>query len=65
MVDRLSHREIEIVVALAEGLTNREIAERVGISEDAVASDLSRVLRKLGLRNRVQVAVWAVKQGLY
>jgi DNA-binding NarL/FixJ family response regulator len=65
MVDRLAHREIEIVVALAEGLTNREIAERVGISEDAVASDLSRVLRKLGLRNRVQVAVWAVKQGLY
>ena len=65
MVDRLSHREIEIVVALAEGLTNREIAERVGISEDAVASDLSRVLRKLGLRNRVQVAVWAVRQGLY
>jgi DNA-binding NarL/FixJ family response regulator len=65
MDERLSHREIEIVVALAEGLTNREIAERVGISEDAVASDLSRVLRKLGLRNRVQVAVWAVKQGLY
>ena len=65
MVDRLSHREIEIVVALAEGLTNREIAERVGISEDAVAFDLSRVLRKLVLRNRVQVAVWAVKQGLY
>ena len=65
MVDRLSHREIEIVVALAEGLTNREIAERVGINESAVASDLSRVLRKLGLRNRVQVAVWAVRQGLY
>ena len=65
MVDRLAHREIEIVVALAEGLTNREIAERVGISEDAVAFDRSRVLRKLGLRNRVQVAVWAVKQGLY
>jgi DNA-binding NarL/FixJ family response regulator len=64
MVDRLSHREIEIVVALAEGLTNREIAERVGISESAVAFDLSRVLRKLGLRNRVQVAVWAVRQGL-
>jgi DNA-binding NarL/FixJ family response regulator len=65
MDERLSQHEIEIVVALAEGLTNREIAERVGISEDAVASDLSRVLRKLGLRNRVQVAVWAVKQGLY
>ena len=65
MVDRLSHREIEIVVALAEGLTNREIAERVGINESAVAIDLSRVLRKLGLRNRVQVAVWAVRQGLY
>jgi DNA-binding NarL/FixJ family response regulator len=65
MVDHLSHHEIEIVVALAEGLTNREIADRVGISESAVASDLSRVLRNLGLRNRVQVAVWAVKQGLY
>ena len=65
MVDRLAQREIEIVVALAEGLTNREIAEQVGINESAVAIDLSRVLRKLGLRNQVQVAVWAVRQGLY
>ena len=39
MVDRLSHHEIEIVAALAEGLTNREIADRVGISESAIAVD--------------------------
>ena len=57
MVDRMSQHEIEIVIALAEGLTNRQIAERVGISEAAVAIDLSRILRTLGLRNRVQVAV--------
>ena len=54
-----------MIPLIAEGLSNREIGLRLDISEQAVATHLSRILHKLGLRNRVQVAVWAVKQGLY
>ena len=65
MNDPLSDEENAVVVLVAEGLTNLEIARRLEISEQNVAGHLSRILRKLGFRNRVQVAVWAVKQGLY
>jgi DNA-binding NarL/FixJ family response regulator len=54
-----------VVVLLCEGLTNVEIAARLGTTEQAVGGRLSGILHRLGLRNRVQLAVWAVKQGLY
>ena len=62
--DDLSDLEIRIAVCIAEGLTNRLIAERLGLDEQVVARHLAHILRTLGLRNRVQVAVWAVRQGL-
>ena len=61
----LSRQEHPVVILLCAGLTNAEIAKKVGITEVVVTGVVSRVLHRLGLRNRVQLAVWAVKQGLF
>ena len=61
----LSQRERTVVILLCAGLTNAEIAKRLGTTEVFVTGVVSRMLHRLGLRNRVQLAVWAVKQGLY
>ncbi|MDP8921769.1 MAG: LuxR C-terminal-related transcriptional regulator [Chloroflexota bacterium] len=62
---RLSRREREVAVHLAEGLTNAEIARRLSIVEGTVANHVEHILRKLNLRGRTQVAIWAVEHGLY
>ncbi len=62
---KLSRREREVAVLLAEGLTNAEIGHRLSIVEGTVANHVEHILRKLGLRGRTQVAVWAVEHGLY
>jgi DNA-binding NarL/FixJ family response regulator len=62
---RLSRREQEVAAAVAEGLTNAEIAERLVLEEGTVANHVRRVLLKLGLGNRTQLAVWAVERGLH
>ncbi len=64
-VARLTRRQREIAVLIAEGLTNAEIAQRLGLVEGTVANHVERVLRKLGLRTRTQVGVWATQHGLY
>jgi DNA-binding NarL/FixJ family response regulator len=61
----LSDDDCVVVVLVCEGLTNPEIAARLGIGEYVVAVRISYIFRQLGLRNRVQLAVWSVKQGLY
>ena len=55
----LSHREIEVVRAIARGRTNQEIAAELFISLSTVKSHLSGIQRKLGARNRVEIAAWA------
>jgi DNA-binding NarL/FixJ family response regulator len=62
--DVLTPREREIAALVAEGLSNAEIAERLVLSPGTVGNHLGHILRALGARNRVQVAVWAVKHGL-
>jgi len=62
---RLTPREREVVVLIAEGLTNAEIALRLTVVEGTVANHVEHILRKLKLRSRTQVAVWAVEHGLY
>lgn len=60
----LSAREREVLLLLAEGLSNTEIAERLQIGDATVKTHVGNVLGKLGLADRTQAAVWAWRQGL-
>ena len=61
---RLSERELGVVRLVAQGLSNTEIAARLYLSEATVKSHIARILAKLGLRGRVQVAVHAYEHGI-
>jgi DNA-binding NarL/FixJ family response regulator len=58
----LTIREIEVIKLIAEGLTNKEIAQKLFISEKTVKNHITNILRKLGLRDRTQAALWAIKK---
>lgn len=60
----LTEREIEVLQLVVEGKSNQEIAQKLVISESTVKNHLRNILSKLHLRNRVQAAVFAVRQGL-
>jgi DNA-binding NarL/FixJ family response regulator len=60
----LTEREREVVVAVAQGLSNAEIGRQLFMSEATVKAHLTRVLAKLGITNRVQAAVLAHDAGL-
>jgi DNA-binding NarL/FixJ family response regulator len=60
----LSPREREIIVALAEGLSNRDIAERFKLSEVTVKHHLNSVFDKCGVSNRLELALFALRHGL-
>jgi DNA-binding NarL/FixJ family response regulator len=60
----LTPRETEVLMQLAHGLTNREIAQALGISTETVKEHVQNVLKKIGVTDRTQAAVWAVRSGL-
>ncbi|GAB4132076.1 response regulator transcription factor [Thermopirellula anaerolimosa] len=60
----LTHRESEVLKQLALGLTNKEIANQLGISYETVKEHVQHILRKIGVADRTQAAVWAVRNKL-
>ncbi len=63
-IESLTDREQEVLQLVVEGLTNPEIGERLTISENTVKKYLHNILEKLNLNNRVEAAIYAVKEGL-
>ena len=59
----LSAREREVAELVAQGCTNREIADRLYISEPTAANHVQRTLTKLGFTSRAQIAAWVVRRG--
>jgi len=59
----LSRREQEVVRCVAEGLSNREIAQRLGLTEHTVKNYLFRIFDKLGVSKRVEVVLYAYSLG--
>ncbi len=62
--DGLTAREVQVLALLAEGLINREIAERLVISENTAANHVRSILTKTGSDNRTQAAIYAAARGL-
>jgi DNA-binding NarL/FixJ family response regulator len=60
----LTKRESEVLKQLALGLTNKEIAQSLGISYETVKEHVQHILRKIGVSDRTQAAVWAVRKNL-
>lgn len=63
LIEPLSEREVEIVRLLAQGLTNKDIAQTLILSVRTVEAHLRSIFAKLGVRSRTEAALWAVKHG--
>ena len=63
LVAHLTEREADILRALADGLSNAEIAGQVWLSPETVKTHVKSILAKLGVRDRTQAVVWAYRTG--
>jgi DNA-binding NarL/FixJ family response regulator len=61
--DGLTEREVEILVEVAKGATNKEIARKLFISESTVKSRLRNIFRKISVRDRAEAAAYAIRKG--
>lgn len=64
LVDPLTDREEEVLALVAEGMSNRDIAENLHVSETTVRTHVSHILGKVGVKNRVQAALFALRTGI-
>jgi len=62
--DDLTKREREVLSLIAAGLSNKRLATRLGISEKTVKAHLTSVFRRIGVADRTQAAMWALRHGL-
>ncbi len=60
----LTPREEEVAVLVSRGLTNRQIASELSISEHTVATHVAKILKKLGLTSRSRLSAWVAERGL-
>lgn len=60
----LTDRELEVIAALADGMTNRQIARELNLGENTVKWHISNMLDKTGAKDRTQLLLWAVSRGL-
>lgn len=58
----LAHREDEVANLVAEGMTNREVAQKLGVAEHTVGNYLFRIYEKLGISSRVELVLYVLKQ---
>lgn len=64
LTDTLTERELEVVAALADGLSNKQIASRLSLGENTVKWHIANMLDKTGAADRTQLALWAYSRGL-
>ncbi len=62
-IEALTEREEEVLLTVAKGLTNSEIASQLHISLSTVKTHLAHLMSKLAARNRVEIAMWAYETG--
>lgn len=62
--EELRPRERDVLMALCEGLSNKHIAKRLGISEKTVKAHLTSIFQRIGVEDRTQAALWAQKHGI-
>ena len=60
----LTPREEEVAVLVSRGLTNRQIASELSISEHTVATHVTKILKRLGLNSRSRLSAWVAERGL-
>ncbi len=65
MLDPQTIRQRDLAALVAEGRTNAEIAASLGMTEGTVADHMEQAMRRLELRSRAQLAVWAYRHGLF
>jgi DNA-binding NarL/FixJ family response regulator len=63
-VQALTDREREVLVLVAQGLSNRQVADSLVISERTARTHVSNILGKLGVASRTQAALWAIREGI-
>jgi DNA-binding NarL/FixJ family response regulator len=63
-IQALTDRQLQVLMHLAEGSTVREIAGKTNLSEKAIESHKFRIMSRLGIKNRVQLSRWAIREGL-
>jgi DNA-binding NarL/FixJ family response regulator len=59
----LSAREMEVLIYVTQGMSNKEIAHTLGISHQTVKNHVTSILRKLGVEDRTQAAIYALRRG--
>jgi DNA-binding NarL/FixJ family response regulator len=62
--DGLTSREVEVLELLAEGLTHRQIARRLGITDKTARNHMANVYEKLEIHGRAQAVLYAIREGL-